>query len=50
MQGPLSELLAFICGIIKMLHEVICGFLSSLAIVSHMGGLLCLGCVIFCQM
>lgn len=25
-QGPLSELLAFICGIIKMLHEVMCGF------------------------
>lgn len=30
-QGPLSELLAFICGIIKMLHKVVSGVFSLLA-------------------
>lgn len=41
-QGPLSKLLAFICGIIKMLHKLVSGFLSLLASFPfcHMGGLL----------
>lgn len=33
-QGPLSELLAFICGIIKMLHKVVSGVFSLLALFS----------------
>lgn len=41
-QGPLSKLLAFICGIIKMLHKLVSGFLSLLVSFPfcHMGGLL----------
>lgn len=41
-QGPLSKLLAFICGIIKMLHKLVFGFLSLLASFPfcHMGRLL----------